>query len=65
MANWAYDMVEQTGPSMGVRGLFKGWQLGLETLTALTSRRMPAAGRPRRAAAPGEPLRRAACSRAG
>jgi hypothetical protein len=28
MANWAYDMGEQTGPSMGVCGLFKGWQLG-------------------------------------
>jgi hypothetical protein len=27
-------MGKQTGPSMGVRGLFKGWQLGFKTLTA-------------------------------
>jgi hypothetical protein len=30
---------------MGVRGHFKGWQLGFPTLTALTSRHLPAAGR--------------------
>jgi hypothetical protein len=27
-------MGKQTGPSTGVRGLFKGWQLGFKTLTA-------------------------------
>jgi hypothetical protein len=65
MANWAYDMGKQAGPSMGVRGPFKGWQLGFPTLTALTSRRLPAAGRPRRAAAPGYVLPRRASRRAG
>lgn len=30
---------------MGVCGHFKGWQLGFPTLTALTSRHLPAAGR--------------------
>jgi hypothetical protein len=72
MANWAYDMGKQAGPSMGVRGPFKGWQLGFPTLTALTSRRLPAAGRPRRAAAPvcvlprrGRVLPRRASRRAG
>jgi hypothetical protein len=63
MANWAYDMGKQADPSMGVRVPFKGWQLGFPTLTALTSRRLPAALRPRQAAAPGQP--RAAGARQG
>jgi hypothetical protein len=43
MANWAYDVGKQADPSMGVRGPFKGWQLGFQTLIASTSRRLPAA----------------------
>jgi hypothetical protein len=38
MANWACDMSKQTGPNIGVRDLFKGWQLGFSPISRRAAR---------------------------